>query len=50
MKDTTTTTTTQIKTVLVGQPKPDTILEEKGDVHVNGNRNYKVWSRKVSRK
>ena len=31
-----------IRMVLVGQPKHETILEEEGDIHITGNRKYKV--------
>ena len=34
---------TQIKMVSVGQPKTKTIVEDKGDIHVKGNRKHKVW-------
>jgi hypothetical protein len=39
-----------MKMILVEQPKHETILEERGDIHIIGNRKYKVWSKKLSRK
>jgi hypothetical protein len=46
--------TTQIraqnKMVPVGQPKHETIVEEKRDIHLMGNKKYKVWSKKLSSK
>ena len=47
--DGTTQIRTQIKMVLVGQPKLETILEE-GDIHTNGNRKHKIRSTKLSSK
>lgn len=41
---------THMKMILVEQPKHETILEERGDIHIIGNRKYKVWSKKLSRK
>ena len=41
---------TQIKIVSVGQRKLEMILEEEGDIHIKGNRIYKVWSMKSSSK
>ena len=34
----------------VGQPNPDIILEERGDIHIQGKRKYKVWSMKLGSK
>ena len=39
-----------VKAVSVGQPKHETILEEKGDIHIMGNKKYKVWSKILSSK
>ena len=41
---------TQSKMVLVGQPKRETILEEKDDIHITWKKKYKVWSKKLSSK
>ena len=46
----TTQTRTQLKMVSVGQPKHHTILKERGDIHIMGNKEYGVWSTKLSRK
>jgi hypothetical protein len=39
-----------IRMVWVGSPKYETILEEKGDFYIMGNRKYNVWSKKLSSK
>ena len=46
----TTRSRTQIKMVLVGQSKHETISEEKGDIRITRNIKYKLWSKNPSSK